>query len=362
VECGSQEENPPLFPSVGTVQFCVFRTMLRTSKRKRTEQQHNSPSSPSKHPPTKTTKKKQELQYQPRKEIEYLRGVLVNANETPNPLALLPSYENLIHIPLLNERSKCMPSNSPDAATVHHFASPLPSNILLQCIDIFKSNMSNMYQNSSWGLDIQQKINELKHPDAKFLIVLSSSSITNINVNISDPTDTKCAYADTKSNRQHDDDDADDSAVIIENDGGKTNRECTTQVLGFVHFRYECNNNNDDNDNINDDNNDPITYLYEIQIHPTVQKFGIGNKLLTILELLSQKLRLKKIILTVFKSNMSAMTFYIKRNYVVDESSPSNFTTQSSSSSLSSSSSSSLDNNNNNEQCADYEILSKIIE
>lgn len=329
--------------------------MVRTSKRKRTEQHHNSSSSPSKHPPTKTTKKKQELQYQRRKENEYLRGVLVNANATPNPLALLPSYENLIHIPLLNERSKCIPSNSPDtAAIVHHFASPLPSNILLQCIDIFTLNMSNMYQNSSWGLDIQQKMNELKHPDAKFLIVLSSSSITNINVNISGPTDTKCAYADTKSNRQHD---ADDSAVIIENDGRKTNRECSTQVLGFVHFRYEY-NNNDDDDNINADNNDPITYLYEIQIHPTVQKFGIGNRLLTILELLSQKLQLKKIILTVFKSNMSAMNFYIKRNYVIDESSPSNFTTQSSSSSLSSS----LDDNNNNERCADYEILSKIIE
>lgn len=255
-----------------------------------------------------------------------------------------------------------MPSNSPDtAAIVHHFASPLPSNILLQCIDIFTLNMSNMYQNSSWGLDIQQKMNELKHPDAKFLIVLSSSSITNINVNISGPTDTKCAYADTKSNRQHDDNDADDPAVIIEIDGGKTNRECTTRVLGFVHFRYEYNNNNDDDDNINaDNNNDPITYLYEIQIHPRVQKFGIGNKLLTILELLSRKLQLKKIILTVFKSNMSAMNFYIKRNFVIDESSPSNFTTQSSSSS--SSLSSSLDNNNNNEQCADYEILSKIIE
>ena len=341
--------------------------MVRTSKRKRTEQQHNSSSSPSKHPPTKTTKKKQELQYQRRKENEYIRGVLVNANATPNPLALLPSYENSIHIPLSNERSKCMPSNSHDtAAIVHHFASPLPSNILLQCIDIFTLNMSNMYQNSSWGLDIQQKMNELKHPDAKFLIVLSSSSssITNINVNISGLTaDTKCgAYAaDTKSNRRRDDNDADDSAVIIENDGGKTNRECTARVLGFVHFRYEYNNNNDDDDdNINADNNDPITYLYEIQIHPTVQKFGIGNKLLTILELLSQKLRLKKIILTVFKSNTAAMNFYIKRNYVIDESSPSNFTTQSSSSS---SLSSSLDNyNNNNEQCADYEILSKIIE
>jgi ribosomal protein S18 acetylase RimI-like enzyme len=273
-------------------------------------------------------------------------------------LELLPSYENLIHIPLSNKwRSKCIiASNSiPSAgrsihgqdtttAIVHYLASPLPLNILQQCIDIFTVNMSNMYQNSSWGLDIQQKMNELKHPDAKFLIVLSSSPITKAN---DDANVVECA--DTKPNRQHDDD---NPATTIENDQ-TTNHECTTQVLGFVHFRYEY--DNDDNDNLNANNNDPITYLYEIQIHSKVQKFGIGNKLLTILELVSQKLLMKKIILTVFKSNTAAMNFYIKRNYVIDESSPSNFITQSSSSlSLSSS-------DNNDEQCVDYEILSKQI-
>ena len=105
------------------------------------------------------------------------------------------------------------------------------------------------------------------------------------------------------------------------------------KVLGFAHFRYEL-----------DDNDTPpqhtITYLYELQILPSTQGHGLGKKLMTIIELLSIKNQMKKVMLTVFHVNKNAMGFYTKNKYVVDECSPSNF--------------------EGNEDC-DYEILSKCL-
>lgn len=61
---------------------------------------------------------------------------------------------------------------------------------------------------------------------------------------------------------------------------------------------------------------------------------------MTITELVSIKLRMKKVMLTVFHANEGAMKFYLRNKYAIDECSPSNF--------------------EGNEDC-DYEILSKPI-
>jgi len=73
-----------------------------------------------------------------------------------------------------------------------------------------------------------------------------------------------------------------------------------------------------------------------------MQKFGIGKKLMTIVELISVNLKMEKVMLTVFRANVDAMAFYEKRNYNVDECSPSNFAGE---------------ENENSE----YEILSKMV-
>jgi len=104
-------------------------------------------------------------------------------------------------------------------------------------------------------------------------------------------------------------------------------------VLGFAHFRYE----EDDED----DPTVPVSYLYELQIQSTQQKAGIGKRLMNIVELLALKSHMHKVMLTVFKANKKAMGFYLnKMKYEVDENSPSNFEGE------------------ENENC-DYEILSK---
>lgn len=187
-------------------------------------------------------------------------------------------------------------------ATIQYMASPLPPEILQQCLSLFELNMGDMYRKSKWGLDMDEKRKELGHTGARFLLLLLPSS-SNENVVTSDKS--------SKNNNKQ--------------------RQQQYKVLGFAHIRYEY-----------DDETAPklpITYLYELQIHPTLQGQRLGKKLLQIIELLSYKLGIKKIMLTVFHTmNAGAMKFYRKNKYVVDEDSPSNF--------------------EGGEDC-DYEILSK---
>ncbi|KAL3784250.1 hypothetical protein ACHAWO_005027 [Cyclotella atomus] len=165
------------------------------------------------------------------------------------------------------------------SARIQHFASPLHPNLLDQCLQLFEENMGNMYQSSSWGLDLEEKRKELTHDDARFLLVLS------------------------------DNDDADDLP---------TGTESSSQVLGFAHFRYE----EDDED----DPKVPVSYLYELQIQSTHQKAGLGKHLMNVVELLALKSHMHKVMLTVFKINTKAMGFYLnKMKYEIDECSPSNF-------------------------------------
>ena len=114
-----------------------------------------------------------------------------------------------------------------------------------------------------------------------------------------------------------------DAVEVADDTDGATATLTTAdnKVLGFTHFRYEP---NDDDESSTP--TQPITYLYELQIHPTLQKLGMGKRLMTIVELLSFKCHMEKVMLTVFKMNDRAMGFYLnKMKYGVDECSPSNY-------------------------------------
>lgn len=191
----------------------------------------------------------------------------------------------------LDERNKDVTS-----ARIDHFASPLSPGILDQCLKLFEENMGDLYRSSNWGLDLDEKRKELTHDDARFLIVFA-------------------------------DDEELDAATI---DGISPT---IPSVLGFAHFRYE----EDDED----DPTAPVSYIYELQIQSKQQKVGLGKRLMNIVEMLALKSRMQKVMLTVFKANSNAMRFYLnKMKYEVDECSPSNFEGE------------------ENESC-DYEILSK---
>jgi ribosomal protein S18 acetylase RimI-like enzyme len=158
---------------------------------------------------------------------------------------------------------------------VHYYQSlkdhPL---IFQQCLHLFTENMKELYEKSSWGYDMASKQEEFLHLNARFIVLIES--------------------------------DIQDSPV----------------VAAFVHFRY-CYNDDDNPSEI-------VLYVYELQVRSSCQKQGIGQYCMQILELIAQNengkasLKVSKIMLTVFRSNESAMEFYVqKMHYQIDHFSPS---------------------------------------
>ncbi|GFU20192.1 n-alpha-acetyltransferase 40 [Nephila pilipes] len=124
------------------------------------------------------------------------------------------------------------------------------SEILPECtkeiFDLLKTNMEYFYEKSDWGWHDDNKLEELVHEDARFLIV----------------------------------------------------RDSTDKIVGFSHFRFDT------------ESNYPVLYCYELQIDSAIQRKGIGKHLMNILTLIAYKFKLVKILLTVFKNNTAGLSFY----------------------------------------------------
>lgn len=257
---------------------------------------------------------------------QQLQNLLAEANGQCDPLASIPSA--FLRVPLASSSPAAdggggasrdaKVDNEEEAMILHYTSATLPSNMLKHCLDLFHVNMGEMYKSSSWGLDMGEKEKELTHPGARFLVVASPLSRSPGEV-----------AAEPKNDGCNNDTIANDNTV--DNDVGVVEEQQEHKVLAFAHFRYEP-----DDEDAPRHEQQPVTYLYELQVNRSYQKLGLGKRLMTIIELVSMKLRLKKVMLTVFHANAGAMAFYKKRKYVVDECSPSNFG-----------------------EDADYEILSK---
>jgi N-alpha-acetyltransferase 40 len=61
-----------------------------------------------------------------------------------------------------------------------------------------------------------------------------------------------------------------------------------------------------------------FNHSYELQLHSSLRRCGIGRQFVHVLEQLGSKLRLSKVMLTVFSSNISALSFYTKLGYSID--------------------------------------------
>lgn len=172
------------------------------------------------------------------------------------------------------------------------YRAPLPSDLHDACMNLFEENMGEFYRSSSWGLDLDEKTDELRHESARFLIVTQDdddiSSSLNTTSDASSPNNTKMR----SSSR--------------------------AKICAFSHFRFE----------VNDDDfpTEEVLYVYEIQVSPDLQKCGIGKRCMSIMELIALQANMRRVMLTAFKSNQGAMKFYIdKMKYGIDSSSPSNF-------------------------------------
>ncbi|KAH9625919.1 hypothetical protein KSS87_023439 [Heliosperma pusillum] len=83
-------------------------------------------------------------------------------------------------------------------------------------------------------------------------------------------------------------------------------------IVGFVHYRFIL------------EEDLPVLYLYELQLEPEIQGKGLGRLLMQLLELIAQKSDMSAIVLTVQKTNLSAMSFYTsKLGYSIAAASPS---------------------------------------
>ena len=147
------------------------------------------------------------------------------------------------------------------AADAYQLAWGSPS--LDDCSKLFQANMTDLYKQSSWGLDLEDKKEELSHSKARF--------------------------------------------VSLRAEGGA--------LAAFLHFRF-----------VMDDDENPscvVLYVYELQIDKEHQRKGLGRRLMCLVEQLAAATNMTKVVLTVFRANKGAMEFYEKLGYTVDETSPS---------------------------------------
>ena len=276
--------------------------------------------------PAKTSKKKKrggaksEKRKAEKDSRKQLQSALKHANAQADPLSLLPE---LLELSLSPVPSPGVEDEAPDSTTddradgapcisIEHRSSPLPENLLRQCLRHFEVNMGELYRRSNWGLDMEGKRLELEHKNARFLLALKKGGGT--------------AGGGTAGGS-----DGDESREAGDAGQGRPDGDdAGAEVVGFAHYRFEV----DDEDRPTR----PVGYLYELQISSQNQKHGLGRKLMALVERISSELKMEKVMLTVFKANVGAMKFYERQEYKVDESSPSNF--------------------EGGENC-DYEILSK---
>merc|ERR1712059_198881 len=82
--------------------------------------------------------------------------------------------------------------------------------------------------------------------------------------------------------------------------------EESREPVAFCHFRFDM------------DYDDDVLYCYEIQLEQSMRRKGLGRFLMKVLDLIMM-------MLTVFKHNQSAYTFFTKvANFTLDETSPVN--------------------------------------
>ena len=92
-------------------------------------------------------------------ELEKLSSKRYDVNLSENGLQLLIS-------PLENSDHEM---KRPDKMVIEFLLS-LPVDIEKECMDLFKQNMQYFYENSSFGFDQNEKVEEFRHSNAQFLV------------------------------------------------------------------------------------------------------------------------------------------------------------------------------------------------
>ncbi|CAI6366046.1 unnamed protein product [Macrosiphum euphorbiae] len=122
-----------------------------------------------------------------------------------------------------------------------------------------KDNMMETYKKCPWGWNGKDKRAELFHKDSRYILVQHSSN---------------------------------------------------NSIAAFVHFRFDI------------ENLIEVLYLYEIQIDKDVRGKGLGRYLMSLLETIAFHYKMKRIVLTVLKSEEDVVKFYFSLQYEIESYSP----------------------------------------
>lgn len=138
------------------------------------------------------------------------------------------------------------------------------------CYDLIKATSYDDYQASSIGWSRRRKMNEMKSPDLRYLLIKK--------------------------------------AALAEADSAENN--ASEDLIGFLSFMLTYEDGYE------------VIYCYEIHLQREFQGSGAGKTLMGIMEMVGKRAEVAKAMLTVFVENKGALKFYEKLGYVRDEFSP----------------------------------------
>lgn len=81
-------------------------------------------------------------------------------------------------------------------------------------------------------------------------------------------------------------------------------------LAAFIHFRFDIEDLNE------------VLYLYEIQLEKKVRGKGLGRYLMSLMENIAFHYNMKRIVLTVLKSEVNVVKFYFSLQYEIESYSP----------------------------------------
>lgn len=141
---------------------------------------------------------------------------------------------------------------------------------LQSCYELIKATSYNDYKASSIGWSRRRKMDEMKSPDLRYLLIKKAALVE------ADSTE-KCALED---------------------------------LIGFLSFMLTYEDGYE------------VIYCYEIHLQSEFQGSGAGKTLMGIMEMVGKRAKVAKVMLTVFVENEGALNFYEKLGYERDVSSP----------------------------------------
>lgn len=167
-----------------------------------------------------------------------------------------------------------------DALFKLHYLMALSPDQLTWAFELTKLHMEEMYNNcEEWGWSDGKKKAELSNPEARFIVVERV---------VSETTEKQAQVVGSKPG----------TTIELEN------------LVAFAHFRFVI------------EEGKAVLYLYEIQVEQAAQGQGLGRHIMTVLEDIARENGIKRVMLTVFNSNIGALAMYARIGYVLDESSP----------------------------------------